>query len=128
MKGKQWLEHDKPNAVGMTGLLGYGGCWEAINHCDVLLMLGTDFPFAEFLPHAKVKTIQVDRDARHLGRRAPLELGVTGDVQATVAALLPMVQEKPGDTFLREHDTKTERFGETLQHYVTKGPLRSSAS
>ena len=121
-KGKQWLEHDNPNAVGMTGLLGYGGCWDAINHCDVLLMLGTDFPFPEFLPHAKVKTIQVDRDARHLGRRAPLELGVAGDVQATVAALLPMVQAKSGDAFLREHVAKTERWGKTLQHYVTKGP------
>jgi pyruvate dehydrogenase (quinone) len=121
-KGKQWLEHDNPNAVGMTGLLGYGGCWDAINHCDVLLMLGTDFPFPAFLPHAKVKTIQVDRDARHLGRRAPLELAVAGEVQETVAALMPMVQAKPGDAFLREHVRKTERFAKTLEHYVTKGP------
>ncbi len=122
IKGKQWLEHDNPNAVGMTGLLGYGGCWDAINHCDVLLMLGTDFPFPAFLPHAKVKIIQVDRDARHLGRRAPLELAVAGDVQKTVAALLPMVQAKPGDAFLREHVRKTGRFARTLEHYVTKGP------
>jgi pyruvate dehydrogenase (quinone) len=48
-KGKVWLEHDDPNAVGITGLLGYGGCWHAINHADVLLMLGTDFPFSQFL-------------------------------------------------------------------------------
>ena len=68
-KGKQWLEHDNPNAVGMTGLLGYGGCWDAINHAEVLVMLGTDFPFSEFLPHKDVKTIQVDRDSAHLGRR-----------------------------------------------------------
>jgi pyruvate dehydrogenase (quinone) len=63
-----------------------------------------------------------DRDPRHLGRRAPLELAVAGDVQATVAALLPMVAAKPGDAFLRKHVAKTERFAETLQHYVTKGP------
>src|SRR5580658_7714196 len=50
LKGKVWLEHDNPNAVGMTGLLGYGGCWGAINDADVLLMLGTDFPFTAFLP------------------------------------------------------------------------------
>jgi pyruvate dehydrogenase (quinone) len=50
LKGKVWLEHDNPNAVGMTGLLGYGGCWGAINHADVLLMLGTDLPFPDFLP------------------------------------------------------------------------------
>src|SRR5580700_11856163 len=62
LKGKQWLEHDNPNAVGMTGLLGYGGCWDAINHADVLLMLGTDFPFSEFLPRKDVKIIQVDRN------------------------------------------------------------------
>jgi thiamine pyrophosphate-dependent acetolactate synthase large subunit-like protein len=48
LKGKQWLEHDNPNAVGMTGLLGYGGCWDAINHADVLLMLGTDFSNPDF--------------------------------------------------------------------------------
>jgi pyruvate dehydrogenase (quinone) len=90
LKGKQWLEHDNPNAVGMTGLLGYGGCWGAINHADVLLMLGTDFPFPKFLPRKDVKTIQVDRNPAHLGRRAPLELGVAGDVQATLGELLPL--------------------------------------
>jgi pyruvate dehydrogenase (quinone) len=122
LKGKQWLEHDNPNAVGMTGLLGYGGCWGAINHADVLLMLGTDFPFPEFLPRKNVKTIQVDRDPAHLGRRAPLELGVVGDVAATVAALLPMVETKPDDAFLRKYAGETERFHKKLQHYVTKGP------
>jgi len=123
LKGKQWLEHDNPNAVGMTGLLGYGGCWGAINHADVLLMLGTDFPFSEFLPRKKVKTIQVDRNPAHLGRRAPLELGVAGDVAATVDALLPMVAAKNDDAFLRKHVRETERFHKTLQHYVTKGPV-----
>ena len=122
LKGKQWLEHDNPNAVGMTGLLGYGGCWGAINHADVLLMLGTDFPFPEFLPRKNVKTIQVDRDPAHLGRRASLELGVVGDVAATVAALLPMVEAKPDDAFLRKYAGETERFHKKLQHYVTKGP------
>ncbi len=122
LKGKQWVEHDNPNAVGMTGLLGYGGCWGAINHADVLLMLGTDFPFSEFLPRKNVKIIQVDRNPAHLGRRAPLELGVAGDVAATVDALLPMVAAKPGDAFLRKYVRETERFHKTLQHYVTKGP------
>jgi pyruvate dehydrogenase (quinone) len=122
LKGKQWLEHDNPNAVGMTGLLGYGGCWGAINHADALLMLGTDFPFPEFLPRKDVKTIQVDRNPAHLGRRAPLELGVAGDVQATLGELLPLVGAKSSDTFLRKYTGETERFHRTLQHYVTKGP------
>ena len=121
-KGKQWLEHDNPNAVGMTGLLGYGGCHGAINNADVLLMLGTDFPFSDFLPHKKVKTIQVDRDAGHIGRRAPLELGVVGDVAATLRALAPLVQDKDGDHFLREHVKETEHARRRLGHYVTKGP------
>ena len=122
LKGKQWLEHDNPNAVGMTGLLGYGGCWGAINHADVLLMLGTDFPFSQFLPRKDVKIIQVDRDPAHLGRRAPLELGVAGDVQATLAALEPMVAAKSDDGFLRKYTRETEHFHKTLQHYVTRGP------
>jgi pyruvate dehydrogenase (quinone) len=121
-KGKLWLEHDNPNAVGMTGLLGYGGCHSAINNADVLLMLGTDLPFGEFLPHQKVKTVQVDRDAAKIGRRAPLELGVVGDVAATLRALAPLVDDKHGDHFLREHVTQTEHARRRLGHYVTKGP------
>jgi pyruvate dehydrogenase (quinone) len=121
LKGKSWLEADNPNAVGMTGLLGYGGCWGAINHADIVLMLGTDFPFPGFLPH-KGNIIQVDRDPGRLGRRAPLRLGLIGDVQATVSALLPMINEKQSDHFLRKYTAETERFSKRLQHYVTKGP------
>jgi pyruvate dehydrogenase (quinone) len=122
LKGKQWLEYDNPNAVGMTGLIGYGGCWEAVNKCDVLLMLGTDFPFANFLPHSKVRVIQVDRKAERLGRRIPVQLGVLGDVGATVTELLPLVQPKSGDRFLRKCVQQTESFRQRMQHYVTKGP------
>ena len=121
-KGKAWLEHDNPNAVGMTGLLGYGGCYDAVNNADVLLMLGTDFPFSAFLPHKNVKTIQVDRDPGKIGRRAPLELGVVGDVAATLQALEPMIHDKSNDHFLREHVAKTERARRRLGHYVTQGP------
>ncbi|HEY4019822.1 MAG TPA: thiamine pyrophosphate-dependent enzyme [Pseudonocardiaceae bacterium] len=121
-KGKAWLEHDNPNAVGMTGLLGYGGCYDAINNADVLLMLGTDFPFVDFLPHKKVKTVQVDRDPGKIGRRAPLELGVVGDVAATLQALAPLVGDKHDDHFLREHVRQTEHARNRLGHYVTKGP------
>jgi len=121
-KGKTWLEHDNPNAVGMNGLLGYGGCHEAIYHADVLLMLGTDFPFSDFLPGEKVKTIQVDCDPGHIGRRTPLELGVVGDVAATLSALAPMVKDKHDDHFLREHVKQTEHAQKRRGHYVTKGP------
>ena len=122
LQGQAVARARQPNSVGMTGLLGYGGCQGAINNADVLLMLGTDFPFSDFLPHKKVKTIQVDRDPGHIGRRAPLELGVVGDVAATLRALAPLVQDKHGDHFLREHVTETEHAGRRLGHYVTKGP------
>ena len=121
-KGKPWLEHDNPNAVGMTGLLGYGGCHAAINGAEVLLMLGTDFPFSDFLPHETVKTIQVDRHPEHIGRRAPLELGVVGDVAATLRALAPLVKDKDDDSFLSEHVKQTEHARRRLSHYVTRGP------
>jgi pyruvate dehydrogenase (quinone) len=122
LKGKAWLEHDNPNAVGMTGLLGYGGCHNAINNADVLLMLGTDFPFSDFLPHKNVKVIQIDRDPGKIGRRAPLELGVVGDVPATLRALGPKLADKTDDHFLRRHVAETEHARKRLGHYVTKGP------
>ncbi len=121
-RGKQWLEHDNPNAVGMTGLLGYGGAWGAINGADLLLMLGTDFPFSEFLPGANVKKVQVDKNPKHIGRRTPVDLGLVADVKTTVAALLERVQEKTDDRFLRKHLEATDSFSELKQHYVDKGP------
>ena len=122
LKGKQFLEHDNPNAVGMTGLLGYGGCHHAINHADVLLMLGTDFPFSDFLPHGKTRIIQVDRRPERLGRRVPVDLGVAGDVRATVAALLPAVERKSDGGLLARCVAETERFHRKMRHYTDKGP------
>src|SRR5271163_5155507 len=121
-RGKQWLEHDNPNAVGMTGLLGYGGAYKAINEAELLLMLGTDFPFSEFLPGDKVKKVQIDRNPKHIGRRTAVDLALVGDIKATVAALLPKVREKTDRTFLEKHVAETNSFHELLQHYVEKGP------
>ena len=86
-RGKQWLEHDNPYAVGMTGLLGYGGAYRAIHDADLLLLLGTDFPFSEFLPGNGVKKVQIDRNPKHIGRRTPVDLGLVGDVKTTLAAV-----------------------------------------
>src|SRR5882672_9871272 len=93
-RGKQWLEHDNPNAVGMTGLIGYGGAYNALHEADLLLMLGTDFPFSEFLPGASVKKVQIDKNPKHIGRRTAIDLGLVGDIKSTVSALLPAVSEK----------------------------------
>ena len=121
-RGKQWLEHDNPYATGMTGLIGYGGTYKANHSADLLLMLGTDFPFSEFLPDGKVKKVQIDSNPKHLGRRTPLDLGLVGDVQSTLAALLPKVREKSDTSFLEKHIEETRDFDELLNHYVEKGP------
>src|ERR1700684_4223920 len=93
-RGKQWLEHDNPNAVGMTGLIGYGGAYNALHEADLLLMLGTDFPFSEFLPGPSVKKVQIDKNPKHIGRRTPVDLGLVGDIKSTVSVLLERVKEK----------------------------------
>jgi pyruvate dehydrogenase (quinone) len=121
-RGKQWLEHDNPNAVGMTGLLGYGGAYEAIHDADLLLLLGTDFPFSEFLPGDDVMKVQIDKNPKHIGRRTAVDLALVGDIKATVAALLPKVREKTDSRFLEKHVAETNSFHELLQHYVRKGP------
>jgi pyruvate dehydrogenase (quinone) len=122
LRGKQWLEHDNAYAVGMTGLLGYGGAYKAIHDADLLLLLGTDFPYSEFLPGNSVKKVQIDRNPKHLGRRTALDLGLVGDIEATVTALLPKIGAKTDTSFLEKHVAETNSFHELLQHYVEKGP------
>ena len=111
--GKEWIQYDNPYDVGMSGLLGYGACFEASHEADLLVLLGTDFPYDGFLPQAH--TVQVDRDARHLGRRTVLDLGVEGDVGATLRALLPLLDEKTDRTFL---DRMLRHHAEALEHVV----------
>ena len=111
-RGKDVLEADNPSAVGMTGLLGWGGATEALADCDLLLMLGTDFPYHAFLPDGKT-IIQVDDKPLHLGRRAAVDLGLVGDVGETLRALIP---HAPGalatrtflDKIVKHHHTMVE--------------------
>ncbi len=121
-RGKQWLEYDNPNAVGMTGLLGYGGAYKALQNADLLLLLGTDFPYSEFLPKDGVKKVQIDLKANRIGRRTAVDLGLVGDVKTTLKALLPKIHDKTNGDFLEKHVAETGAFHELLQHYVEKGP------
>jgi pyruvate dehydrogenase (quinone) len=121
-KGKQWLEHDNPYATGMTGLLGYGGTYKAIHDAELLLLLGTDFPFSEFLPGDGVKKVQIDENPKHLGRRTGLDFALVGDVKATLEALLPKVNPRSDKRFLEKYVAETREFDELLSHYVDKGP------
>jgi pyruvate dehydrogenase (quinone) len=94
LKGKEHVEWENPYDVGMTGLIGYASGYYAMNDCDALLMLGTDFPYRQFYPQGGARIAQVDIRVEQLGRRAPIELGVVGDVAATLDALLPLLEEK----------------------------------
>src|SRR5271155_1619523 len=91
--GKEYVEYDNPYDVGMTGFIGFSSGYAAMHSCDVLLMLGTDFPYKQFLP-TKAKIVQVDIRPENLGRRCKLDLGLVGDVNATIEALLPKLKAK----------------------------------
>ena len=108
LRGKEWIQYDNPYDVGMIGLLGYGACYDALHEADLVLMLGTDFPYESFLP--KAATVQVDRDARTLGRRTPLELGVHGDVALTLDAVQPLLVPRTGGAFLDKMIRRHERL------------------
>jgi pyruvate dehydrogenase (quinone) len=99
LRGKEHVEYDNPYDVGMTGLIGFSSGYAAMKECDTLLLLGTDFPYRQFYPeHARVA--QIDLRAESLGNRCRIELGVVGDVGASVAALLPRLEGKSDRTFL----------------------------
>ncbi len=112
MKGKEHVEWDNPFDVGMTGLIGFSSGYYAMLDCDVLLMLGTDFPYRQFYPHGAVSIAQIDLRAEQIGRRAPADLGIVGDVRATIEALLPLLVEKQDRSYLDralEHYRKARR-------------------
>ncbi|WP_119032047.1 ubiquinone-dependent pyruvate dehydrogenase [Gordonia rubripertincta] len=90
LRGKEFIEYDNPYDVGMTGLLGFSSGYRAIEKCDTLLMLGTDFPYEQFYP-SKATIIQVDIRGEQIGRRCPVDVPLVGDVGDTVRALIPLV-------------------------------------
>jgi pyruvate dehydrogenase (quinone) len=106
LRGKEHIEYDNPYDVGMTGLLGFASGYKAIKEADVLLMLGTDFPYQQFYPD-DAKVIQVDIRGAHLGRRTPIDVGMVGTVKDTLAALQPLLTQK--------HER--EQLDRALNHY-----------
>jgi len=116
-RGKMFVEYDNPFDVGMSGLLGYGAAYRATHECDLLLLLGTDFPYDKFLP-TKPKIAQVDIRVDHLGRRSKMDLPVWGDVGETIRALLPMVAAKTDRSFLDAMLAKQKEAVRGLGVYV----------
>ena len=112
-RGKEHVEWDNPYDVGMTGLLGFSSGYYAMRECDALLMLGTDFPYRQFYPEGNSARIaQVDLRPGNIGRRAAVDLGIVGDVRATLTALLPLLKQKKDDEHLvraQRHYAKTRK-------------------
>jgi pyruvate dehydrogenase (quinone) len=113
LRGKEHVEWSNPYDVGMTGLIGFSSGYYAMLDCDVLLMLGSDFPYRQFYPQGSgVRIAQIDIRPENIGRRVPVDLGVTGDVKATLAAVLPLLNQKGNGAHLaqaREHYGKARK-------------------
>ena len=124
--GKEVVEYDNPFDVGMTGLLGFSSGYRAMEHCDALLMLGTDFPYRPFYPeHARV--VQVDVRGEHIGRRVPVDVALVGTVKDTAEALLPRLKtQRDGDHLARmvDHYRRTrKRLDERGHGRGDRGPI-----
>jgi pyruvate dehydrogenase (quinone) len=101
LRGREHIQYENPYDVGLTGLIGFPSGYHAIKEADTLLMLGTDFPYTQFYPE-KATVIQIDRRGENLGRRTRLDLGLIGDVKATLAAVLPLLDAKTTDAHLKK--------------------------
>ena len=116
-RAKMAIQHDNPYEVGLTGLLGVASAYHAMHDCELLVLLGTDFPYTPFMP-VKNKIVQIDIKPEILGRRAKLDLGLCGDVKDTLQALLPLLEVEEDTDFL---DLQLEFYQEVkknLQTYV----------
>jgi pyruvate dehydrogenase (quinone) len=104
--GKEYVEYDNPFDVGMTGFIGFSSGYAAMQACDAMLMLGTDFPYKQFFP-TEAKIAQVDIRPENLGRRCKLDLGLVGDVRTTIEALLSQLTVK----------TDEQHLNDSVRHY-----------
>ncbi|WP_054951755.1 ubiquinone-dependent pyruvate dehydrogenase [Flaviflexus massiliensis] len=111
LRGKEFTEYDNPFDVGMTGLLGFESGYRAMEACDTLLMLGTDFPYQQFFPE-NATIIQVDIRGEQIGRRTPVDLGLVGGVKETIEKLLPSLKTNKSSKHLKsmlKHYEKTRK-------------------
>jgi pyruvate dehydrogenase (quinone) len=106
MRGKEFVEYDNPFDVGMTGLLGFTSGYSAMMNCDLLLMIGTDFPYQQFFPK-DATVVQIDVRGEQLGRRTKVDFGFVGETKATIRALLPHLSQNQFESHLKE----------SLEHY-----------
>jgi pyruvate dehydrogenase (quinone) len=111
MRGKEFIEYDNPFDVGMTGLLGFSSGYHAMMNCDLLLMIGTDFPYQQFYPK-DATVVQIDLRGEQIGRRTKVDYAYVGDTKSTIGALLPKLDQNEFDQHLNaslEHYRKTRK-------------------
>ncbi len=128
-RAKDMLPYDHPHWIGGVGLIGGAPGMDAMRDAELLLMLGTDYPYSEFLP-TRTQTVQIDERGFVLGRRMPVDLGITGSVGPAVTQLLQQVQGKTDNTFLRKVGEHRKQWNETLDKHAVlpkdpdKGPIK----
>jgi pyruvate dehydrogenase (quinone) len=120
LRGREHIQFENPFDVGLTGLIGFSSGYHAIKDADLLLMLGTDFPYTQFYPE-KATVIQVDKRGENLGRRTRLDLGLMGDVKATLAAVLPLLTEEASDAHLKKYVHHYEGVRRELDNLAVAG-------
>ncbi len=116
-RGKMGIQYDNPFEVGMTGLLGQPSGYHSMHEADVVLLLGTDFPYVNFMP-VRNKIVQIDEKPERLGRRAKLTMGLCGNITDTIKALLPFIEEKKDDSFLKSQLEFYDKVKQNQQVYV----------
>jgi len=120
LRGKEHLEYNNPYFAGLTGLIGYSSGYHAMMDCDLLLMLGTDFPYRQFYPE-DATIIQLDIDPSRLGRRTNITLGLCGDVKSTVQQILPRLTTEHDSGHLRKSADRYAKVREELDEMAVKG-------
>jgi pyruvate dehydrogenase (quinone) len=118
MRGKEFIEYDNPFDVGMTGLLGFSSGYHAMMNCDVLLMIGTDFPYQQFFPK-DATIVQIDLRGEQLGRRSRVDYGFVGDTKATLRALLPRLEQNLHEIHLKESLDQYRKARKSLDDLAT---------
>jgi pyruvate dehydrogenase (quinone) len=126
LRSQDILAYDNPFDVGLTGLLGFASGYRAMEHCDTLLMLGTDFPYRPFYPD-RARVVQVDVRGEHIGRRVPVDVALVGTVSATVAALAERLDPQPDASYLEtmvdHYRTTRRRLDALAQRGGDEGPI-----
>jgi pyruvate dehydrogenase (quinone) len=126
LRGKEYIAYDNPFDVGLTGLIGFSSGYYAMEGCDTLLMLGTDFPYQQFFP-PKATVIQIDSRGEQLGRRTPIHLGLVGSIQHTLPALLPLLNQKTEtqhlETHIHDYTKVCERLEDLAQPDNNRTPI-----